>query len=57
MVVPNSDQVPLTSGDVQVDNDTNPTLLAVTLQSSKTDPFGAGHTLYVGSTHSRICPV
>ena len=56
-VVPNSDQVPLTPGDVKVDSHTNPTLLAVTLRSSKTDPFGAGHTLYVGCTHSRICPV
>ena len=56
-VVPNSDQVPLTLGDVQVDSHANPTLLAVTLRASKTDPFGAGHTLYVGCTHSRICPV
>ena len=56
-VVPNGDQVPLTPRDVQVDCRTNPTLLAVTLRSSKIDPFGAGHTLYVGCTHSRICPV
>ena len=57
MVVPKGDQVPLTPGDVQVDSHTNLTLLAVTIRSSKTDPFGAGDTLYVGCTHSRICPV
>ena len=55
--MPNGHQVPLTARDVQVDGRTNPTLLAVTLDSSKTDPLGAGHTLYVGCTHSRICPV
>ena len=57
MVVPKGDQVPLTPGDVQVDSHINPTLLTVTLQSSKTDPFEADHTLYVGCTHFRICPV
>ena len=56
-VVPDSDQIPLTPGDVQVDSCANPTLLAVTLLTSKTGPFGAGHTLYVGGTHSRLCPV
>ena len=55
--VPGSDQVPLSLADVRVDDHTNPTFLAVTLRASKTDPFGAGHTLYVGCTESRICPV
>ena len=55
--VPGSDQVPLSLADVRVDDHTNPTFLAVTLRANKTDPFGAGHTLYVGCTESRICPV
>ena len=56
-VVPKSDQVPLTPGDVQVDSRTNPTFLAMIVLSSEKDRFGAGHTLYVSCTHSRICPV
>ena len=55
--VPNEDQIPLTPSDVRVDSRVHPTFLAVTLRASKTDPFGAGHTLYIGCTHSRICPV
>ena len=55
--VPSSDQVLLTLADVRVDNHTSPTFLAVTLRASKTDPFGAGHTLYLGCTGSTICPV
>ena len=56
-MVSNSDLVPLVPGDVQADSHVNPTFLAVMLRTSKTDPFGAGHTLYLGCTHSGICPV
>ena len=43
--------------DFQVDSITHPTLLAVTLRHSKTDPFGAGVTIYLGRTFDDICPV
>ena len=33
------------------------TFLAVTLRSSKTDLFGAGHTLHIGATGNYLCPV
>ena len=51
------EQTLLTPADIQVDSRHNPTYLAITLRGSKTDPFGAGCTLYVGRTRSHICPV
>ena len=56
-VVPNGNQALLSPADIQVDSHHNPTYLVVQLRGSKTDPFGRGHTLYIGSTRSRICPV
>ena len=53
---PSSEPV-LTPSDVWVDNRADPSFLTITLRSCKTDPFGAGCTLYVGCTHSSICPV
>ena len=55
--VPGRTQAFLTPADVQVDNRRNPSFLAITLRGSKTDPFGAGCTLYIGRTYSNICPV
>ena len=52
-----SDYVPLTLADIQVDSRADPSYLTVTLRASKTDPFGAGQTLYLGRTDSKICPV
>ena len=43
--------------DVAVDNRTNPSFLAVTLRSSKTDVFGSGVTVYIGATGGPLCPV
>ena len=40
-----------------MDSITHPTLLAVTLRHSKTDPFGAGVTIYLGRAYDDICPV
>ena len=40
-----------------MDSITHPILLAVTLCHSKTDPFGAGVTIYLGRTYDDICPV
>ena len=54
--VSGSGQVPLTLGYVRVDSHVNLTFLAVTLRASKTDPFGAVHTLYLGRTNSRDLP-
>ena len=56
-VVPGSPQVVLSSSDIRVDCQHNPTYLSVSLRGSKTDPFGEGCTLYIGRTNSRICPV
>ena len=55
--VPGGNHATLTPADVQVDNRHNPSFLAVTLRQSKTDPFGAGCTLYIGRSGSHICPV
>ena len=55
--VPGRGQALLTPEDIRVDSHYRPTFLAVTLRGSKTDPFGAGCTLYVGHTQTQICPV
>lgn len=47
----------LTAGDVAVDSHTNPTILAVRLKVTKTDPFGEGITIYLGKTAGPVCPV
>jgi len=47
----------LSATDVAVDNRENPTMLAVKIKSSKTDPFGEGVTIYLGKTDNVLCPV
>ena len=47
----------LQAADVRVDSHQSPTFISITLRGSKTDPFGAGCTLYVGHTQTHICPV
>lgn len=47
----------LQAADVRVDSHQSPTFISMTLRGSKTDPFGAGCTLYVGCTQTHICPV
>lgn len=42
---------------VAVDSHTAPSVLKVTLQRSKTDPFGQGTAVYLGKTNSEVCPV
>ena len=43
--------------DILLDSHTNPTHLAVHLKTSKTNPFGAGTTLHLGTTGDILCPV
>ena len=47
----------LSPTDIQVDSHVNPQCLAVHLRQSRTDPFGAGVTLYLGRTGDVLCPV
>jgi len=47
----------LSPTDIRVDSHVNPQCLAVHLRQSKTDPFGAGVTLYLGRTGEVLCPV
>lgn len=53
----------LSKKDVSVDNHKNPSVVAIKIKCSKTDPFGKrmtlylGQTLYLGRTSSEICPV
>lgn len=43
--------------DLAVDSHSSPTHLAVHLKQSKTDPFGVGTTLHLGTTGDTLCPV
>ena len=47
----------LSPADVAVDSHSAPTCITVHLSRSKTDPFGAGMTLYLGRTGDILCPV
>lgn len=47
----------LSFGDIAVDSITLPSMLQVTLKSSKTDPFRKGVNIYVGKTDNFLCPV
>ena len=48
----------LTSSDiVAVDDISNPSSLKVCIKASKMDPFQKGVDIYLGRTHSNLCPV
>ena len=47
----------LSREDVAVDSHANPSVMTVTLKHSKTDPFGAGVTIFLGKTGDILCPV
>ena len=47
----------LTSSDLTLNDHQNPTILQVRLKQSKTDPFQAGHSIYIGRTDNELCPV
>ena len=50
-------EVMLTPRDVAVDQIQSPSLLAMTLKQSKTDPFRMGVTIFLGRTGNLLCPV
>ena len=47
----------LSPADIEVDSHINPGCMAVHIRRSKTDPFGVGTTVYLGSTGDVLCPV
>ena len=47
----------LSVSDISVNSYSTPSTIAVRLKVSKTDPFGAGTTVYLGRTSNAICPV
>ena len=47
----------LSFDDVAVDDPLHPTLVQLTLKTSKTDPFRRGMQLVIGSTQDDLCPV
>lgn len=47
----------LSYGDIAIDSRSKPTLLAVTIKASKTDPFRKGVQIFIGRTDSELCPI
>ena len=47
----------LTYGDIAVDSVADPNTLRVRIKASKTDPFRKGIDVFLGRTHSQLCPV
>ena len=47
----------LSPADIEVDSHINPGCMVVHIRRSKTDPFGVGTTVYLGSTGDVLCPV
>ena len=43
--------------DVAIDSKLNPLIMRVTIKASKTDPFRQGVEIFVGRTHTDLCPV
>ena len=46
----------LTISDVAVDSHNDPSMLRIHIKHSKTDPFRKGVHIYLGRSHSDICP-
>ncbi len=47
----------LSPADIRTDSPSNPSFVTVHLRHSKTDTFGEGAMLFLGRTHTPICPV
>ena len=60
MVIPSNKYDPghhLAHGDVTVNDSRDPQFVVVRIKASKTDPFRQGTSIYLGRTHSELCPV
>lgn len=47
----------LSISDVAVDSHDNPSIVALKIKASKTNPFRQGVTIFLGATGSSICPM
>ena len=45
------------ASDLKVDSHQNPSIVRVHLRRAKTDPFGAGVSIYIGKTGTPLSPV
>jgi len=50
-------QAQLSWGDVLIDDVLKPTCVQIYLRRSKSDPFGHGVRVYIGSTGTDLCPI
>ena len=44
-------------GGIAIDNPSSPSFVRVRIKQSKTDPFRRGVDLFLGCTHTNLCPV
>ena len=49
--------VHLVVGDIAIDNQSSPSFVRVRIKQSKTDSFRRGVDLFLGRTHTDLCPV
>ena len=49
--------VHLNFDDIAIDSKINPSIMRVTIKASKTDPFRQGIEIFVGRTHTDLCPI
>ena len=49
--------VHLNFNDIAIDSKINPSIMRVTIKASKTDPFRQGIEIFVGRTHTDLCPI
>lgn len=49
--------VHLNFSDISLNSVTSPSVVAIRLKCSKTDPFRQGVTIYIGSTNQTLCPL
>ena len=50
-------EVHLSLADVALDSHTAPSMVRLRIKQSKTDPFRVGVDVFLGATHTEICPV
>ena len=47
----------LNFADISIDNPQSPTVMRVRIKASKTDPFRRGVDIFMGRTHTKLCPI